>query len=147
MLNNREKTAAGDCPSVVTRKLNTTTNSQRRNRSFNADARARLNAEQLEKESGANLWIFGGVSLLAGFPLVVLVSRAGGSGAEAGTVAFLAPLVCFVVALALKSGPQVAIEKGDFGEYKKCPFCAESVRKETIKCKHCGSELTQPSRV
>ena len=24
---------------------------------------------------------------------------------------------------------------------KACPFCAEPVRKEAIKCKHCGSEL------
>jgi hypothetical protein len=24
-------------------------------------------------------------------------------------------------------------------DLKKCPFCAESVRREAIKCKHCGS--------
>ena len=92
---------------------------------------------------GRSWWMFGGISLLAGFPLVVLVSRAGGSGAAAGTVAFLAPLIGFVIALASKSGPQLAVQNGDFGGYKKCPFCAESVRKEAIKCKHCGSELGQ----
>lgn len=27
--------------------------------------------------------------------------------------------------------------------YKKCPFCAETVRAEAAKCKHCGSDLTQ----
>lgn len=28
-------------------------------------------------------------------------------------------------------------------EFRKCPQCAEMVRREAIKCRHCGSELTQ----
>jgi hypothetical protein len=27
-------------------------------------------------------------------------------------------------------------------EHKKCPFCAEDIKVEAIKCKHCQSELT-----
>lgn len=33
------------------------------------------------------------------------------------------------------------IPVADSANLKACPFCAESVRMEAIKCKHCGSEL------
>jgi len=64
-----------------------------------------------------------------------------GNGVIAATLALLVPVVALVVVLLAKSGQQIAAETRQFGEYKKCPFCAEPVRLEAVKCRHCGSTL------
>jgi hypothetical protein len=30
------------------------------------------------------------------------------------------------------------------GNTKACPKCSERIKKQAVKCKHCGSELTAP---
>jgi len=37
---------------------------------------------------------------------------------------------------------QLALKRGVAGDYRKCPFCAEPIRREAVKCKHCGSPVT-----
>ena len=79
-------------------------------------------------------------------PLMILVSFMLGNNMAAKplamwTVAFLCPVVGFFWAIMAKNKEQMAAETGSYGDMKKCQFCAEPVRAEAIKCKHCGSAL------
>lgn len=88
-------------------------------------------------------WAFFLGCLLAGPAVVMLVGAAsGGSGVAAGIAAFLVPIVALVIALAMPTSEQAAVQAGSHGDFKKCPFCAESIRKEAVKCKHCGSAVS-----
>ena len=88
---------------------------------------------------------------VAGFLIALLVSYAMGNAGNAEKsdamqiAAFLCPIVGFVMVLMMKNRDQMAAEFGEFGGYKKCPFCAESVKVEATKCRHCQSDLTAPN--
>lgn len=81
------------------------------------------------------------VCCVLGFAAVPLTVSVGGSGVAAAMAAFAVPLLALMWACVAQSSQEIAVENGAHGDYKKCPFCAESVRKEAIKCKHCGSSL------
>lgn len=90
---------------------------------------------------GRSWLIFGGLSFFGAIPIIYIIRELDAGAMIGGVAIFISPLTCFVAALSVQTGRDLAISNGDFGDYKKCPFCAESVRKEAIKCKHCASDL------
>jgi hypothetical protein len=93
------------------------------------------------RKRGQKAWLYGVACIVCAPLLVMLIGSSGGSGNAAGFGAFLVPIVALFVALSSSTSEQTAVKAGEHGDFKKCPFCAESVRREAIKCKHCGSEL------
>lgn len=68
-----------------------------------------------------------------------VLSRGGETAMTLGMLGL--PTIVVITALAVRTGDQVATEEGSFRGKRKCPFCAESVRAEASKCKHCGSVI------
>lgn len=96
------------------------------------------------KRSGAGIgFVYFLVMCAVAIGIVVLTSNiTNGNGMAAGLAAFISPFIGLIVALSTSTSERRAVLTGESGEYKKCPFCAESVRKEAIKCKHCSSDLS-----
>jgi hypothetical protein len=85
---------------------------------------------------------------LFGFVAAIIANTKGRSGCGWFLLGILlgpfALVIAFLPSMAQKE-IQTAQHQGAAGDFKKCPYCAEVVRKVAIKCKHCGSSLPPPS--
>jgi hypothetical protein len=50
-------------------------------------------------------------------------------------------LVVALLPTAEEEEMNLAVAVGTTSLYRKCPYCAEAVRKEAVKCRHCCTEL------
>lgn len=57
------------------------------------------------------------------------------------------PLLMFLIVASRQARPE-AVEQAAIasGAARKCPSCAELVKAEAVKCRHCGSDLTPIER-
>jgi len=85
---------------------------------------------------------------LFGFVAAIIAGAKGRSGCGWFLLGVLFGPFSLVIAF-LPSLTQKEIQEaqyhGEAGNFRKCPYCAEVVRKEAVKCKHCSSNIPPPS--
>lgn len=83
---------------------------------------------------------FVGLWLLCG----ILTAVVGGAKGRSGCGWFIVGVLAGPLGLLAVVGMPVAAETqaGDAGASRKCPACAETIKREARLCKHCGHSLT-----
>ena len=87
-------------------------------------------------------WLF--LWLICGIASAVIASNKGRSGLGWFLLGMLMGPFGLMVALLPSREDQAQREvrmTGQAGDYRKCPYCAEAIRVEAVKCRYCQSEI------
>jgi len=80
--------------------------------------------------------------LVCGVIAAIVATNKGRSGCGWFLVGVLLGPFGFILALVVSRNESKAEKRSiQSGELKKCPHCAELVKREAVVCKHCGRDL------
>jgi len=79
--------------------------------------------------------------LLCGILGAVIASSKGGSGVAGFLVGFLLGPIGVIITLFMGNAARKEAAELAEGSAKKCPHCAELIKREAVVCKHCGRDI------